>query len=380
MLRFVFSMFRNKRFLICFGVILLLFLRAFIAIEFDWFLSLILLIVIFILSLLATLALNTVMAVSHVTVSYSRAKKLAAQFPQLAELEKQRGKLTAMRLIFVITAVALIVLGIVVAEQIGAYIALAAAGIFYFVVILIKEMALRDSFKQLTVFDALTKVFENIEYDAHKSFPHEEIYDLNLIQGFDTMSGNDWIKAERKGIPFCRSDIHIQEERITEDSDGNEKTTYVTTFRGSVMRFEQRQDYPARMVVITEGFPNVRSLSDNFKKLTGMANDSSVETELDAFNRLFDAYSSDQVASRMILTPQMMEGMLRLKNYTNHQLAFVFGGKFMYLFISMPNVDSFELSVSSHKSVQEQQKVVAEQVDYIGGLIDNMYFKEGSRA
>lgn len=374
MLKFVFSMFKSKRFLICFGVILLLFIPAFLSVEFDWFLSLLLLAAVFILSLLASALLSAVMALSHVTVSYSRAKKLAEQFPQLAEMEKQRGKLTAMRLVFVVAAVVLVALGAVVGQLIGALIVMIAAAIFYVLVIVRKEATLRSSFKQLTVLDALSQAFENIEFEPSKAFSQKELYDLKLIQGFDTMSGNDWVKAERKGIPFCRSDIHIQEEHITEDSDGNDTTTYVTTFQGSVMRFERQQEYPARLVVITEGFPNVRSLMESFKKLTGITDDNSVETELEEFNQLFDVYSSDQVASRMILTPQRMEGLLRLKNYTSHPLAFVFEGKFMYLFVLMPGTDSFELSVSSHKSVQEQQKAVAEQVDFIAGLIDNMYF------
>lgn len=374
MVKFVFSMFKSKRFLICFGVILLLFIPAFLSVEFDWLLSLLLLAAVFMLSLLASALLSAVMALSHVTVSYSRAKKLAEQFPQLAEMEKQRGKLTAMRLVFVVAAVVLVALGAVVGQLIGALVVMIAAAIFYVLVIVRKEAALRSSFKQLTVLEALSQAFENIEFEPSKAFPHKELYDLNLIQGFDTMSGNDWIKAERKGIPFCRSDIHIQEEHITEDSDGNETTTYVTTFQGSVMRFERQQDYPTRLVVITEGFPNVRSLTESFKKLTGIPDDNSIETELEEFNRLFDVYSSNQVASRMILTPQRMEGLLRLKNYTSHQLAFAFEGKFMYLFILVPGTDSFELSVSSHKSVQEQQKAVAEQVDFMAGLIDNMYF------
>ncbi|MGX8701225.1 DUF3137 domain-containing protein [Caproiciproducens sp.] len=379
MLTFVFSMFRSKRFLICFGVILLLFLPVFRSFDFNLFLSVILLIVIFILSLAATAVVNAVRSVSHAAVSYSRAAKLAEEFPQAAEIEKQRGHLIVLRLVFVVAAAALIILGILVAEQAGAFIGGIIAVLFYVLVVLKKEIAVRDSFKQLTMLDALSKAFENIEFDAHKCFPQQELFDLNLIQGFDTMSGNDWIRAERKGVPFCRSDVLIQEEHTREDSEGNETTTYVTTFEGSVMRFEQQQDYPTRLVVITEGFPNVRSLSESFKKLTGRVSDSSVETELDEFNRLFDAYSSDQVASRMILTPQMIEGMLRLKRYANYQLAFVFEGKFLYLFVSMPGVDSFELSVSSGKSVQDQQKTVNEQVGQIAGLIDNMYFKDAAR-
>lgn len=377
MLGFIFRMFTNKRFLICYGAILLLFICSF-NVEFSWGILILLLIVVFVLSLPATVALNAVLAIAHVTVSYSRAKQLAEQFPQLAEIERQRGHLTAIKLVFVIVAVPLIVAGIIFGGEIGGIITLVIAGLFYFLVILEKEITLQKSFKELTVLDALSQTFDHIEFDAHRCFPQKELNDLYLIQGFDTMSGNDWIKAERKGIAFCRSDVHIQEERITQDSDGDDKTTYVTTFQGTVMRFEQQQSYPAHLTVITEGFPNVRTLSEDFKKLTGMVNDSSVETELDAFNRLFDAYSADQVAARMILTPQMMEGMLRLRSYTNYELAFVFDGNFMYLFISMPNVDSFELAVSSHKSVREQQKAVTTQVNYIAGLIDNMYFKEAS--
>lgn len=373
----VYTMFTNKRFLICFGVILVWFIPTFVNFEFDVILSILLLIVIIILAMVATAMLSAVLAVTHVAVSYARAKKLAEEFPQVAEMERQRGRMTLINIIFFIAAIPLVALGIYIGQEQGAYAALALVVAVYILVVVKKERALRASFKQLTVFDALAQAFEHIEYDAHGCFPREEIRDLNLIQGFDIMRGNDWIKAERKGIPFCRSDIHVQQEHTTEDSNGKKTTSYTTTFEGSVIRFEQQQEHPTRLVVITEGFPNVRSrLAENFKKLTGRADDSSIETELDAFNRVFDAYSSDQVAARMIMTPQMMEGMLRQQNYTQHQLAFVFEGKFIYLFISTPDVDSFELSISSHKSVKEQQKVVAEQVSHIAGLIDNMYFKE----
>lgn len=375
MLKFVSLMIKSKQFLICFGVILLLFIPNFMLIDFDPFLSILLLILVFILSLAATAVLSAILSVTQATVGYARAKQLAKQFPQAAEIEKQRGHLAMIRLVFVVVTAALVYFAGIYIIQLGGIIA-AAAALFYFVVIRRKEKALRESFKQLLVLDALAQVFENIEYDAHGHFPYKEIFDLNLIQGFDTMTGNDWIKAERKGIPFCRSDIHIQERRIAPGADGMTTTHYLTTFQGSVMRFEQQQDYPTRLVVISEGFPNIRSLSETFKKLTRMGSDSSVETELDAFNRLFDAYSPDQVAARMILTPQMIDGMLHLENYTKHQLAFLFEGKFLYLFIRTPGADSLELSISSYKSVKEQQKVVAEQINHLAGLIDNMYFKD----
>ena len=48
----------------------------------------------------------------------------------------------------------------------------------------------------------------------------------------DRYHSEDYISAEYKNIKFEQSDVHIEEEHESTDSEGHTTTTYVTIFKG----------------------------------------------------------------------------------------------------------------------------------------------------
>lgn len=371
---------KQKKFLICWGLVLWNWMPIFGGLDSEPLFIVLFFIISYIAAIVVLGVLTVVLALIQTAASHLRAKNLAEENPELAAIEKQRAVILTWRIAFIVAA---IVSAIVVGIFIDARFVMAAPVIvlmFYMSFISKKNTALNKDFKNVIVLRALSKAFDNVQYKANTGFAKKELYDLNLIQGFDIMRGNDWLQARRNGKAFCHSDVHIERTYTVTNSKGEKETHYETTFQGRVLRFDQSRNYPVRLVVMTENFPNARTSSELFKKLIHSSAQSDVETELDAFNQQFDAYCADQVAARVILTPQMMEGMMQLKNYTEQQMAWVFTEKLMYLFISTPGVDNLELQVSGNHSIKDQASKVASHVAQLAGLIDNIYFKEVSHA
>ena len=380
LLRFVVSRFKDKRFIICFvaiGVLLLIVTAPLIGIL------PILIPLPIIAAFLLALAVRAIWAgigsAAIVATGSARVKELAEEMPQLAEFEKRRTALVGMRLIFFLAAIALAVLGAVVAHIFGITAAIIVAFIVYFAVINPKANTLRSDFKEVVVLDELCRVFEDVKYNSSERISSAEVDSLGLFRRYDLYSGDDLIEARRGDIRFSRSDINLSIEHVSEDEDGNTTTSYERVFGGSVLRFEQDETYPERLMVVSVGFPHIREGS-GLGKLLWRSEDRKVETEMYEFNRSFDSYCGDQVAARMILTPQMIEGISHFGKLIKYPLAIVFQGQYIYLFLSTPGVDSFEVCLAGNKSAKQQHEMVANQVNFIAAVIDNMYFKNRASA
>lgn len=200
------------------------------------------------------------------------------------------------------------------------------------------------NFKNIFVKKALEDNFENITYNPDKGFDEEFIDEIGMLDTADMYHSNDLITGEYKGIKFECSDIHIQEEHESTDSDGNTTTTWVTIFEGKLIIFEFNKKFKADL--------QVSSASFGAEALPWGKRFTEVEMEDVEFNKNFCVYAENEHEAFYILTPHFMEKLKEIEEKINAGIMFCFVDNKLHIAIDN-NTDSFEYNV--YKPIDEKE-------------------------
>ena len=227
------------------------------------------------------------------------------------------------------------------------------------------------NFKNIFVKKALEDNFENITYNPDKGFDEEFIDEIGMLDTADSYHSNDLITGEYKGIKFECSDIHIQEEHKSTDSDGNTTTTWVTIFEGKLMIFEFNKKFKADL--------QVSSASFSAEDLPWGKKFSRVEMEDVEFNKNFSVYAESEHEAFYILTPHFMEKLKEIEEKINAAIMFCFVDNKLHIALDN-NKDSFECNVFkpiNEKEIEEEIiKDIKEITNFVEALnLDNDLFK-----
>lgn len=200
------------------------------------------------------------------------------------------------------------------------------------------------NFKNIFVKKALEDNFDNVTYNPDEGFSEEFIDEIGMLNTADRYHSNDLITGEYKGIKFECSDIHIQEEHKSTDSDGNTTTTWVTIFEGKLMIFEFNKKFKADL--------QVSSASFGAEDLPWGKRFTEVEMEDIEFNKKFYIYAEKEHEAFYILTPHFMEKLKEIEEKINAGIMFCFVDNKLHIAIDN-NTDSFEYNV--YKPIDEKE-------------------------
>ena len=230
----------------------------------------------------------------------------------------------------------------------------------------------KNEFKNTFVKSSLQKYFDNLTYVYEKGFSEEFIESTGMIDTGDRFNSNDYISGTYKDIKFEQSDIHIEEEHESTDSDGNTTTTWVTTFEGRWMIFDFNKPFKANIQVASSYF-GTNYLSDRRKY-------SKVRMDDTEFNKMFNVYAESEHEAFYILTPHFMEKIKNLKLKLNCNVMFCFIDNKLHIAIN-DYKDSFEYNVLKRINESEIEKEITKDIkvitDFVDELnLDNDLFKE----
>ncbi len=175
----------------------------------------------------------------------------------------------------------------------------------------------------------------------------------------DRFHGEDLFEGKRDKTVFKFSEIKAEEEHETTDSHGHRKTSYSTIFEGVMFIAEFHKNL--------KGITRVKQGGDGFfEKL--FAGKSKVNLENIEFEKIYNTYSTDQVEARYILTPDMMERMLKLNKKFNTKVEFSFLRNLVFIAIHS-NKDKFELDRKKPVDKGQIKRIFAE-IDSFINIID----------
>lgn len=161
-----------------------------------------------------------------------------------------------------------------------------------------------------------------------KDFPEPNLalYKTNkLLPSWDRVNFEDRMSGNVDGAEFTFCEAHLEKE--SRDSDGDR--TWSTVFRGILMEVDFHRDFLGRTVVLRDAG------IFNFKKKAGMKKVGLVDPK---FEKIFEAYSTDQVESRYLLTPTFMQKLVDLEtSVSGKKIRFGFLEDKLHIAVEAPN-------------------------------------------
>lgn len=203
-------------------------------------------------------------------------------------------------------------------------------------------------FKKHFVQSALKNVFTNLTYHPEQGMPRDVIASTKMMYMGDRYSSNDYISGKYKDIGFRQADVHIEEERESTDSDGNTTTYWVTIFRGRWMIFDFNKTFKADLQVCQKFFGN--------NKISNWGNDKKfekVKLESVDFNKRFNVYAQSDHEAFYLLTPPIMEKIIKLDDMNQGKLLLCFIDNKLHIGL-YDGKDSFE-HAPIFKQINEEQ-------------------------
>lgn len=193
-----------------------------------------------------------------------------------------------------------------------------------------------DNFKNYFVRRTLEKIFTDLQYNPDSGIPESVILGTGMMYTGDRYTTNDLISGKYKNINFMQSDVLIEEERESTDSDGHTTRYYVTIFQGRWMIFDFNKTFKANVEVCEKGFSGNQA-----NTLFGDSKYQKVKMESEEFNKKFRVYAQDPHDAFYIITPSLMEKIKRLEAANKGKLFLGFCNNQLHVGIH-DGSDSFE--------------------------------------
>ncbi len=196
------------------------------------------------------------------------------------------------------------------------------------------------AFKEFFVKSSLEKVFTDLKYMPGSGISPNVIRNTGMMYMGDRYSSEDFVSGKYKDIGFCQADVHIEEERQSTDSEGHTRTYYVTIFKGRWMIFDFNKTFKANVQVCQKGFKNNKVINSIFSKSTRYQK---IQMESTDFNKRFLVYAQDAHDAFYIITPHIMEKIIKLSDDSKGRILLCFINNQLHVGL-YDNKDTFEPS------------------------------------
>lgn len=167
------------------------------------------------------------------------------------------------------------------------------------------------------------------EYSQSQLFQHP----------YDRYRGDDLIQGAIEKTDFRCSELHTEYKTVTHDKDGKQQETWHTIFKGLFFHADFNKNIQGKTFVEPD---TAERLFGKFgQKLQASTKGRLVKLENPEFEKLFAVFSTDQIEARYILTPAIMEAMVRIHKQYKRKMYLSFTGTRVYVAMSF-NKNLFE--------------------------------------
>lgn len=136
----------------------------------------------------------------------------------------------------------------------------------------------------------------------------ELVYEMqraDLLPGWDRSDFEDKLTGVRNGVDFEFFETHLEQRRQRRNSRGQTRTEWVTVFRGQCLRFDFHKEFYGTTLVLRD--------AGWFNGLGGKRGMKRAKLEDPKFEKAFEVHTTDQVESRYLLTPDVMQELVDLE-------------------------------------------------------------------
>jgi hypothetical protein len=270
---------------------------------------------------------------------------------QLSTLETTRKKILSRYLLTFLMLVCLVAVNYFLVN-LNPHVALIVTSVVISVAFLIyfvyqtsqQKKIYRETFKSGVVAELVKLINPDWQYMFDYCMSQESYQQSGLFpHHYDRYDGDDFVTGKIEKTDFQFSELHTQYKQVTYGSKGQRQEHWVTIFRGLFMHADFNKNFSEITYVLPDTAERLLgSFGQSLQKLSGRGQ--LVKLENPEFEKLFVVYSSDQVESRYILTPTMMEAMVNLYRRFGGEIYFSFVGSRVY-FANSINEALFEPNI-----------------------------------
>lgn len=188
----------------------------------------------------------------------------------------------------------------------------------------------RESFKSGVVAEVVKLINPEWQYDCDSCIPEDSYWQSGLFpHRYDRYHGDDFVSGMIDKTDFQFSELHTEYKQVTYGSKGQRHEQWITIFRGLFMHADFNKYFSGTTFVLPDTAERLLgAFGQSLQKLSSRGE--LVKLENPEFEKLFVVYSSDQVESRYILTPAIMEAMVHLHKRFDGDIYFSFVGSRVY--------------------------------------------------
>lgn len=269
--------------------------------------------------------------------------------PELLELERIRKKILFRYVLMALIILLCFALITVFGEQFLISFFIGVITIVFAIVVIFKTWKIHKSyisdFKQNVVRKIIELINPEWKYES-KNRIHQHDYKRSELfnQSVDRYKGDDLIKGVIEQTDFEFSELHTEYKTVIH-KDGKREENWHTIFKGLFAHADFNKQIQGKTIVLPDTAEKLfGKWGQNLQKISGRGK--LIKLENPEFEKEFVVYGSDQIESRYILTPRIMEAMLHIKNKYKRKVYFSFVGTRVYVAISFSK-DLFEPRIFS---------------------------------
>lgn len=173
-----------------------------------------------------------------------------------------------------------------------------------------------DDYKSYVIESAISSEVEELVYEPYFGVPQSVFEDLSVITMGNHYSSTDLVTAKYHGVYFAQSNLKIENQDI-------ENTIY---FNGRWIIINYPKKFSGKLTIFSRKFYSYSSMKD--KSLE------KVEMENTEFNKMFEIRTSEQQLAYYLLTPQLMENLMYIKQNIQSALVLCFKDGLLHIGIN----------------------------------------------
>ena len=188
----------------------------------------------------------------------------------------------------------------------------------------------REKFKKNVVKHIVNLINPDWSYDSEGLIPQAIFESSGLFTTkIDRYEGDDFVQGVIEKTEFQFSEVKAEHRSKSSDN----KVEWRTIFQGLFAHAEFNKDIQGKTFV----YPEVPGkLGAIMGKVYNVDKKSAERIKLESpeFERLYEVYGTNQIESRYVLTPAMMEAMVNIRNRYGNLASFSFVGSKVYVAMS----------------------------------------------
>lgn len=197
-----------------------------------------------------------------------------------------------------------------------------------------KKERFANEFKQLIISKIVQFVSPGCQYSPTQHISENDYNNSNLHRRkYDRFNGEDYFEGRHGKTSFYCSELHT--EYKTSDSKG--RTSWHTIFRGLFFVADFNKHFSGRTYVWADGHAEVSTTMIGRMFSSFSQELERVKLEDPEFEQFFDVFSTDQVESRYLLSPSLIQRMVNLRIKMDCRMECSFADSKLYMSFPVNN-------------------------------------------